>query len=71
MTLDEAINHCVKKARDLDRINCKSCAEEHRQLKKWLQALRNVRVIVKDYKDGDLTAEQAMEFIGGFMTDVE
>ena len=37
MTIDEAIQHCEEKAREL---GCTECAQEHRQLAAWLRELR-------------------------------
>lgn len=37
LTLDQAIEHCEKMAKTLD---CKDCAEEHRQLAEWLKELK-------------------------------
>ncbi len=41
MTLDEAIEHCEEKS-----VGCDRCANEHRQLAKWLKEL-------KIYKEND------------------
>lgn len=35
MTLDEAIKHCEEKS-----VGCDNCANEHRQLTKWLKELK-------------------------------
>lgn len=37
LTLDQAIEHCEKMSKTLD---CKDCAEDHRQLAEWLKELR-------------------------------
>ena len=37
MTIDEAIQHCEDKAREL---GCTECAQEHYQLAGWLRALK-------------------------------
>lgn len=37
MTIDEAIQHCEEKAREL---GCTECAQEHRQLAAWLRELK-------------------------------
>ena len=37
MTIDEAIQHCEDKAREL---GCTECAQEHRQLAAWLRELK-------------------------------
>ena len=37
MTLDEAIQHC------LDKENCSQCGQEHRQLREWLEELKELR----------------------------
>ena len=37
MTIDEAIQHCEEKAREL---GCTECAQEHRQLAGWLRELK-------------------------------
>lgn len=55
MTLDEAIDHCENKARELKEAplkrrmdlvevaDCEQCAEEHEQLAKWLKELKGYR----------------------------
>ncbi len=41
MTLEEAINHCYEV---LDRVDmCDECKEEHKQLAKWLEELKENR----------------------------
>ena len=48
MTLDEAIEHCLEKAKEEKRkllkvgdiYACSKCAEEHEQLAKWLEELK-------------------------------
>lgn len=43
MTLEEAIKHCdevIEKEQSCSRF---ACAEEHRQLKEWLQELKRYR----------------------------
>ena len=42
MTIDEAIQHCEEKAREL---GCTECAQEHRQLAAWLRELKFRRAI--------------------------
>ena len=37
MTLDEAIEHCR------DRENCSQCGQEHKQLREWLEELKDLR----------------------------
>ena len=37
MTLDQAIKHCYEVA---EKEQCSACAEEHLQLAKWLEELR-------------------------------
>lgn len=37
MTLDEAIQHCR------DKENCSQCGQEHKQLKEWLEELKDLR----------------------------
>lgn len=37
MTLDEAIQHCR------DRENCSQCGQEHKQLREWLEELKELR----------------------------
>ena len=80
MTLDKAIKHtwdvyqkqilaaawAILECKD----SCKECAEEHKQLYEWLKILKNVKLMVNDYKNGEIDAEQAMTIIGGLMTDV-
>ena len=51
MTLDEAIKHCLEKAKEEKRkllkvgdiYACSKCAEEHEQLAKWLEELKDYR----------------------------
>lgn len=38
MTLDEAIEHCR------DRENCSQCGQEHKQLREWLEELKDLRL---------------------------
>lgn len=38
MTLDEAIEHCREKE------NCSACGQEHKQLRLWLEELRERRI---------------------------
>lgn len=40
MTLDEAIKHAEEKA---EEIECKKCANEHKQLSEWLKELKKYR----------------------------
>lgn len=42
LTLDQAIEHCEKMSKTLD---CKDCAEDHRQLAEWLKELRVLKKI--------------------------
>lgn len=37
MTLDEAIQHCRYKE------NCSQCGQEHKQLREWLEELKDLR----------------------------
>lgn len=37
MTLDEAIQHCR------DKENCSQCGQEHKQLREWLEELKDLR----------------------------
>ena len=37
MTLDEAIRHC------LDKENCSQCGQEHKQLREWLEELKDLK----------------------------
>ena len=59
MTLDEAIQHCEKVAKEQEHL-CKcnddynfsqpkwrKCAEEHRQLASWLKELKLLREVVR------------------------
>ena len=41
MTLDEAIEHCKKVAKEQENCN-KDCSLEHRQLAIWLSALKAI-----------------------------
>lgn len=55
MNLDEAIQHCKEKAKELreqpfkekmdieDVASCEECAEEHEQLAEWLMELKKLR----------------------------
>lgn len=43
MTLDEAIIHCYTKAKELEYNNCISCSNDHIQLAKWLEELKEYR----------------------------
>lgn len=43
MTLEEAILHCEEKMKD--NSICNKCREEHRQLRDWLEELREYRKI--------------------------
>ena len=50
MTLDEAIKHCEEVHLKLiaeyimnGDLDCKECAEEHRQLAEWLKELQTLR----------------------------
>ncbi len=43
MTLDEAIKHCEEKS-----CGNSECANEHRQLSKWLKELKELKKIHKD-----------------------
>lgn len=51
MTLDEAIEHAEEVAEQnewfeknyLESIQCRKCAEEHRQLAEWLRELKQLR----------------------------
>ena len=46
MTLDEAIKHAEEVAEQ--NKGCQKCAEEHRQLAKWLKALRDIKNAMPD-----------------------
>ena len=37
MTLDEAIQHCR------DKENCSQCGQEHKQLREWLEELKDMK----------------------------
>ena len=43
MTLDEAIKHARDKANEQKCHSCKKCAEEHEQLARWLEELKQYR----------------------------
>ncbi len=49
MTIDEAIVHAREVASRMfdDRVHCIKCAEEHEQLAKWLEELKQYRAIGK------------------------
>ena len=43
MTIEEAILHCRENA-EKERADCNyGCAEEHEQLAKWLEELKNIK----------------------------
>ena len=58
MTLDEAIKHCEEKEREQALNGCFACAEEHKQLAKWLKELKHLRSLYLTYCD---SCEKAME----------
>ena len=54
MTLNEAIKHCLEVAEEqeiiadrsnsgIEKMNCKSCAEDHKQLAEWLTDYKNLK----------------------------
>lgn len=63
MTLDEAIKHCLERAEENDNCAdkcealygedngiieaCRECAEDHRQLAKWLTELKEAKRLLK------------------------
>jgi hypothetical protein len=51
MTLDEAIAHSLKNARTE---KCKKCADEHRQLAKWLMELKLWRRRSRDEDESEV-----------------
>ena len=53
MTLTEAINHCREVA---DR-NCGKCADDHRQLAKWLEELKKLRYTRRKEKTENTNAD--------------
>ena len=44
LTLDEAIRHCYEVYHERDDM-CKECREEHRQLARWLEELRQLKIV--------------------------
>lgn len=52
MTIEEAIVHCDDRA----KADCSECAEEHKQLAKWLRELQK-------YKEIDLEPEEIKPYI--------
>ena len=56
MTIAEAIKHCNEVAEDHTKYNlyggvesCDECAEEHRQLARWLEELQAITDILTEY----------------------
>lgn len=49
MTLDDAIRHCYEVFNERSDM-CKECREEHRQLAKWLEELKEGREIINRQK---------------------
>lgn len=61
MTIDDAIKHAEEVAKaneswheeyintafEQHALNCKKCAEDHRQLAEWLKELKNARILLK------------------------
>ena len=58
MTLDEAIKHCEEVTEEqeiisdrsnsgIEKMNCKSCAADHRQLAEWLRELQEAKRLLK------------------------
>lgn len=67
MTLDEAIQHCR------DKENCSQCGQEHKQLREWLEELKELR---SQYNlptpHGDLIdRDHLLSLIEGWNEDVE
>ena len=56
MTIDEAIQHCEEKAREL---GCTECAQEHRQLAGWLRELKFRRKAQADLDAARWRADEA------------
>lgn len=55
MTLNDAIEHCEEVANRMTAQGCEECAEDHRQLAKWLNELKWLReqkayVMIADMK---------------------
>lgn len=62
MTLQEAINHALKRATE----DCSECAKEHKQLADWLIELRDVRKFVeplRTYNTHNLYLEEIKRII--------
>jgi protein-arginine kinase activator protein McsA len=67
MTLEEAINHCEEKTKELreqplkEKMNiediavCEECAEEHEQLAEWLKELKKYREWLKSFNPDSAT----------------
>lgn len=61
MTIDDAIKHAEEVAKaneswheeyintafEQHALNCKKCAEDHRQLAEWLKELKNARILLE------------------------
>lgn len=49
MTLDDAIQHCDEVIKDETSNGCLTCANEHKQLKEWLQELKRYKEMKVKY----------------------
>lgn len=70
MTLDEAIKHCEEVAEKNDKIadayknglgidvDCRKCAEEHRQLASWLRELKAYKDIRRILSQNRITTDR-------------
>ena len=56
LSIDEAIQHCEDKAREL---GCTECAQEHRQLAAWLRELKFRRKAQADLDAARWRADEA------------
>lgn len=72
MTLDEAIEHALDKSKNPD--SCDECREDHKQLAKWLQALKRAEELLNESYGwfGALTGDgKPLGLIGKLMGDIE
>ena len=68
MTLDEAIKHCEKRAKENRTEGCIECAKDHEQLAEWLKELKEyrefahylARLIFREQLTDDFEAEKEL-----------
>lgn len=61
MTLEEAIKHTREVAREKHYDSCLKCAEEHEQLARWLEELKEVRESEKNMEE--MTIEELYQML--------